>query len=436
MLLLLALASAVVFEGAMRKWVLSIEFHPAAYFMKDAVGVLLLLLAFLDGSLRGLGRYSKALLISVVLAFPFFVGVLGDPVGAVLTFKNAVIWVAVAPAVAGFIRQVPPVKTSRVIAFLAVLECAVGVLQFFSAPDAFVNQYAWAKLSMRGDIAGFGDGKGVRATGTFSYIAGYASFAIVVCSWSAYRLTKSISREEANLSLLALASALVAAIASGSRGSVYVCCFIIGVLVLYIPNARMRLRIAGGASAAVLVLAAANGPALLSSFGYRARTAGDSFTGRVVGKGASFLSELLLLPAGAGLGSESQTKSLRVSRTSRQIRMAVVEDGRTRAVQEAGIFAIVALILTLTPIAYFCRRRFRAGRRAHGEMLCVGLPLVWAITNVQWFDHNGTALWWILFGLWVGHEVPLGLTFRHSVIGGPIYLVPDAAAPTFKGSVL
>ncbi len=51
--------------------------------------------------------------------------------------------------------------------------CLLGIAQFFSPPEAFINRYAWSNPSM--GVAGLGLNK-TRITGTFSYIAPYAVY--------------------------------------------------------------------------------------------------------------------------------------------------------------------------------------------------------------------------------------------------------------------
>jgi len=59
-------------------------------------------------------------------------------------------------------------------AWIAVPILVLGIAQFNSPPDAFINRYAWSTSSSL-DIAQFGENK-ARITGTFSYISPYTAY--------------------------------------------------------------------------------------------------------------------------------------------------------------------------------------------------------------------------------------------------------------------
>lgn len=398
------LGLAVLLEGAARKWFLPVSFHAAAYFLKDLIALLILIAAYRQQRIFRLESYSRAGVIAAVLLIPLVVGLFVIPAGALLTFKNAVLWAAAAPCIAVMALQLPSSTISRWVCVAAVLECLVGVLQFTSSSDAWVNRYAWAALETQDFAAEFGYEMGVRASGTFSYISGFATFAVVVSAWSTYRLTCLLSVAEFRYCLISLAAAMGCALASGSRGSVYVCLFCVAMLCLHVPTAVLRARLAIGLAAAFALFLVVGGRSVVTSFLFRANSAEDSVVSRAFGNLSVFVSDIIENPIGAGLGTQSQLQSLRASRQNKVSTMAVIEDNRARAAREAGLFAVAGILLTLAPIVNFCRRRLRMGRRHRGAVLCLGVPMLWTMANVLWFDHNATALWFLLWGLWLGTD--------------------------------
>jgi hypothetical protein len=402
--LLLTLVLSIVLEGALRKWFLPEVLHPVAYFLKDIVAVSAILGVVPIPKHVGFGQYSRAALIAAFLVIPFIVGLFVLPSGAFLTFKNAVLWVAVAPIIAKHSSVLHPSKVSKVFFVLALLECGLGALQYASPIDSPLNRYAWAGGDGLEAIALFGGQQVVRATGTFSYITGYSSFAIVTAAWACYRLSQARGGTEFRVCVLTLVCGLGSALASGSRSAVYMILYCVVMLLLVVPHNSVRIRLGVGLSATLLLFGALGGDTVVNSFLRRSETAGDSFVDRISGAGVTFIEDLVENPIGGGLGTQSQLVSFQDSRRAGTTVMSVIEDGRARAVREAGVFAFGAMVLTILPLFVFCRRRISAGSLYRGGVFCIGVPLIWVVSGVLWFDHNGTALWWSLFGLWLGAE--------------------------------
>ena len=179
---LVVLLAAIVLEGALRKWVLSDSWQPLAYGAKDVVAALFIVTHPLPRVPVAVKEVrTAALVVGVVLLPAFLLGLIHNPLAAISTYKNAVLWPAfavhLAPRLNGRVMN-------RLLPVLAIACCGVAILggiQFASPMSAVVNRYAWRDMGTYVPVAGFGNLTGTRAAGTFSYISGMSGFG-VFCS--------------------------------------------------------------------------------------------------------------------------------------------------------------------------------------------------------------------------------------------------------------
>jgi hypothetical protein len=172
----------VVFEGAIRKWVLP-QASQMVYFAKD----FLLLGAyfsyfFVDSRKRSTGfseGLSLLLLLAVTWAFfeSFNFGT-GSTAAGLFGWKAYVMYVPLCFMVPDLFRsEAELAQYLRCYLAIALPVCILGVAQFSAGADSRLNVYAaGADPSESGTIAVFGEDALVRITGTFSYISGYGTY--------------------------------------------------------------------------------------------------------------------------------------------------------------------------------------------------------------------------------------------------------------------
>ena len=184
---------AVISEGALRKWALPTIFHPAAFFAKDILAIFYIIKyqdirKYKYGTFLQLIGYGSAILLSVA----FILGLMNSWQSAIITYKNAVLWPLVAGSIATNSTRTAWKSFSAITAVIAVMMFVLGIKQYFSEPSAAINNYAWVAAGVASATATFGGLQGVRATGTFSYIAGMSEFAVfgyVICAFYALERT-------------------------------------------------------------------------------------------------------------------------------------------------------------------------------------------------------------------------------------------------------
>src|SRR5579863_3808993 len=186
---LVAVLLAIVLEGGLRKWLLPPSLHPVAYVSKDILALAFILRFGIPGHHAELGRLRDRVMIAACLLLPcFFLGMTWSVAAAAMNFKNAVLWPLFAICMSAWFDWNTLTKITRLLCFLCLGLAILGFLQFNSPVSADINKYAWHVMGKMERIATFGPSSGVRATGTFSYITGYATFASVGFLWMIWRL--------------------------------------------------------------------------------------------------------------------------------------------------------------------------------------------------------------------------------------------------------
>jgi len=216
----------LVFEGAIRKWLLPGS-QDLVYFAKD-VFFLGSYLGFLQARERLRLRYPQAPVLYAGLALGAAVGLfevfnprLPNFLVGLLGFKAYFLYVPllfVVPAV--FPDDLALARFLKRYVLLAFPVGLLSIAQFFSPPGSVLNTYAQATdLS---SISTFGSSKFVRTTGTFSYISGYTSFLLAMTILLLMILTATRWRFKRNLAVYAaLGTTMLGMLMSGSRGPIF-----------------------------------------------------------------------------------------------------------------------------------------------------------------------------------------------------------------------
>jgi hypothetical protein len=216
----------VVFEGAVRKWLLP-GAQDLIYFAKDVI-LIGAYAGFLLARPRLRLRYPKApgLYAGLVLGaamglFEVFNPRLPNLLVGVLGFKAYFLYIPllfVVPAV--FPDDVALARFLRRYVLIAFPVGLLSIAQFFSPPSSALNTYA--QPTDIGSITTFGSSQFVRTTGTFSYISGYTSFLLAMTIIILMILTTTRWRFRGNFAVFAaLGMTVLGMLMSGSRGPIF-----------------------------------------------------------------------------------------------------------------------------------------------------------------------------------------------------------------------
>ena len=403
---LLALFLATVFEGALRKWVLPPSLQALAYGAKDAIALLFVLRHPLPASATTLRNIRVAVFVVAVLLAPsLFIGALSIPLAAISTYKNAVLWPLLAIHLAPRLRSEVMDGFLRPLAVTTCFMAVLGVAQYHSPSGSFLNRYAWGD-SDYDPIATFGNIGGVRATGTFSYIAGMALFAQFCFLFALWRSVGRVSRKQGILAAVTAAAAVCCALESGSRGPIVVFVAVFAAATLITRRARVLLRIGALLFVSGLAMLFVAGPEILGSFVNRWQTAGDTTTGRIMGEGTKGDSWELIMahPVGVGLGLTTGLGHISTVRSGDlSSSPGAFDDGGSTAVLEAGLAGWIALwVISGSLISVVLRGLAGRSYNFKCASAIVGAVSVYWVWNGIWYNHTATAFTWLLIAIWLG----------------------------------
>ncbi|MBE9109137.1 hypothetical protein IQ273_06845 [Nodosilinea sp. LEGE 07298] len=213
----------VVIEGALRKWVLP-QASQFIYFLKDFVLIGAYLRYFLLSPIQTRLFTQKALILVLVGCMAVWGGVqafnpsLGSPIIGLFGFKSYFLYIPLIWLVSQIFGTEE--ELYRFIRNYLLLLIPVGILaiaQFFSPPTSPLNVYAWGEDGPAVVSSGLGT---VRVTGTFSYLAGYATYLLTCLCLLLPVISRPQPRLWQILTLIEGGLIAVTAFMTGSRGLV------------------------------------------------------------------------------------------------------------------------------------------------------------------------------------------------------------------------
>ncbi len=215
----------LIFQGAFRKWLFP-SLGTAIYLMQYVIAFAFY---FSSKAKNSLNQYEeKPAFISLLLIY------LGYAVLEMLNFRGTdIFFVQIYGLVMHFafvpmVFNIPKVleseeKFDTIIEWLTWILLgifSIGILQFFSPPDAFINRYATEQDAGTYEVV-VGSGGRVRIAGTFSYLATYAAFLSFILHILLYGLFSSVIRNKFRpMFLVAYAMGFMNIFMTGSRGPV------------------------------------------------------------------------------------------------------------------------------------------------------------------------------------------------------------------------
>jgi len=401
---LVAILAATVFEGALRKWVLPAALQPLAYGAKDILALLYVMthplpqLATAPRNLR-----TVAFCVAILLAPALLLGAVQNPLAAISTYKNAVLWPLLGAHLAARLR---PGVWDRLLPVMAGVSCGMallGALQYYSPQGSFINKYAWVGMDSYVPVATFGGMTGIRATGTFSYIAGMSGFAVFCFSVGLWRCLLPITRSQRSAAISTVVASVCCAVESGSRSPVVIFVVLIAAATFVGRRVQVFLRFWATLAAVGIVLAFVLGPEILDSYIQRWRTADDTTIGRIRGEGikANVIELIASNPVGTGLGLTTGYGSFNAVVTTGNS-SSVFDDGGSNAVAESGVFGMAALWVISLVLGVLALRGLRS--KSH-EFRCatalLGVLSVYSVWSGIWYNHTATAFTWLSIAIWL-----------------------------------
>lgn len=309
----------MVFEGALRKWAFP-SLQGLIYFVKDGILIVALVGFVLSQRQRERGVHEQALgnlriLLSVGFIY-FFLQIANtnspSPLVGVMGLKNYMLYTAL-------LFMVPYIFVSaedlerKIGLYMALMipVCVLGLIQFSSAQDSIINTYVRHDQEADMHIATFGAATEitrVRASGTFSYIGGFATFVIAMYHLAfAFVIGGNSRNRSTKIAYVMLAFVIMAAFTTGSRtaiGSTLLVTPITLVLCLFagVVSINVALRL-GVAALAIFVMATLYSLDAVDAFVARAQNS-DSNVDRFFSPLVEFLWAVEHAPIlGVGIGT-------------------------------------------------------------------------------------------------------------------------------------
>lgn len=219
--LILIIYLLIIFEGALRKWLLPALSGPL-FFIKDPLVILIYLLAFKYKILPKSKVYKVTIIISGLF---FFAGILQmilnslNPLVILLGFRNYFLLFPLTFFIAEHFTKNDLIRFARISCWIAIPTMFLVVAQYHSSPDAYINKNVGEGESTR--IFTVVNGI-VRTSGFFSFTTGHSQYVLYFIGFLFFNFFLS-SREKFLSSLWYLIMLIVAVILvvyAGSRGVV------------------------------------------------------------------------------------------------------------------------------------------------------------------------------------------------------------------------
>ena len=420
-----------VFEGALRKWVLP-EFGQWIYFAKD----LLLIGAYVGfWRPRGVRRQSQSLwhpANGLLVAFSVLAVLeLANPLQPSLMLglfgiKAYLIYVPLMYMVPFIFADVQELRKFWYwYLILAVIPLILGVIQFGAPADSVLNRYAWNDEVASG-IATFSSSPRVRITGTFSYMAGYTTYLMLIFLMATSSAV-SEDRKQVRYALYGvLGLLLVNLLMTGSRGPLLTLGASLVILLALTWHSRSFIRrhvIVAVCVALPLVglLASHLFPEALTAFQERTQQNED-----VQGRLADLLYNPIWAlaeagPFGYGLGSTHQARRFVISGDTDDNLPPEAEGEWERIVLEAGPVGFALVLLTRISVARQLWRALQASQGMQNQpfLIVAFLFSLLSIPGNLVFNHTASIFYWFLagFGLMTNEGAPLRVAQTTRAVG-------------------
>lgn len=127
---LAAVGIALIFEGALRKWLLPPMLNPLAFIAKDVIAVAFILAHPIASRERLARRVRDVFFFVALILFPAFLyGLHKDWQGAVIMYKNACVWGIFGAHIAPHLTMERIERLLRPLAFITIAMAILGLTQ-------------------------------------------------------------------------------------------------------------------------------------------------------------------------------------------------------------------------------------------------------------------------------------------------------------------
>lgn len=412
---LLLIMVLMVFEGALRKWLLP-QFQAQIYLLKDGLLIIVALGFWAHVRHRGvheplLGTLKALLIANLAFAFlQIFNPNSPSPLVGVIGLKNYMLYTLLAFLVPYCFTSTADLERKLNIYILLMIPVALlGIVQYFSPPDSWINVYVQRdNEEMFISRMGTGeDAQRVRATGTFSYIGGFSTFVFAMFYFAlAYVLAHGRTMSQNLYAYGLLLAATAASFTTGSRTVVF---GIIGfaplVLLLCLRarliTGRVFARILAIGLPAALVLMFLTGEAV-DSFSNRA-TSGDDPIVRLLSPINETLNAFEVSPViGFGIGTAHGSAGAIVGSIDPWwLKGTLFELETARVMQEVGIVGFVLTYAVRIYVVLLALWMLRTLRTPLFKSLCAVFVAYFLMHIVLFIVNNPTAalFYWFAVGL-------------------------------------
>lgn len=393
-----------ILEGAVRKWILrdtesSLKYLP--YFGKDIALVGLVLLCRPRTPYVTLATFRPFLQVGlgfVIVGGAFSASAGWSLVGSILSFRSLILL----PLLAYFaISRLYGLRIERVALLLAAFTCinaVLGTFQRSSPADSPINYYASDQLKEAVAYEG-----NVRAVGTFSYITGFADFAVVGAWAGLVLLSRPGSKKLHFLGWISYAAAVWCALLSISRSAtiIVLLLFIVWLVTGDHPLVNLAyasfvgaILISAGSVLSVNPVVEKVSDVLME----RHETSGDTVEGRVFDPVITAVTAAEIAPLGQGFGTEQVGG---VFAESGIMNFASFEDQFPRIILETGIIGLIGYLITVVGVVSCLleeRRLSRDGAARRIVALTLFLVASFFYINVV-FNHISSFFAWTVFAM-------------------------------------
>jgi hypothetical protein len=405
--LLILVFLLTIFEGALRKWVVSGSppLRYAMYFSKDIVFVCAALVSIQDSrwTRRALMLYlpfsAAALLVPTLANFGNIQGV-----GLVLSFRAYVVLPMCAFIAAGCVHSIRDINAVIfAVALSTIVVAGLGVMQFFLPSSHYLNRYETGAADSGHIVEEAGH---ARVTGTFAFITGMGIMTGVGAWAGAYLFLSAPTKLRRLFAIGILAAGALCALTSTSRGgAILYGVTVLGGILLF-RRARDAIYLIAAAVVAFWVFNLGDSestvdPGLSGGLVHRFQTA-DTPTERFAYVLMNLQLGLTNHPLGEGPGTGQIGGNFAVG--GARSAGGGYESELGRVGYEVGILGFAGVVLWRVAGLAVIWTTLRATKDRNIRALCaVSLPLFGLLSlNYMAFNHTGSSFAWAILALVVG----------------------------------
>ena len=401
MLLLCISLLCCVFEGAARKWAVGDASIAGriAYISKDAALACFLLLG--SGRANPLTRAVTPFLVCGLLLLGAGAAISAangvQPLGAVLTIRTFFVLPLAALAAGRLLPRDALRKFALSVALLSVPIAALGTLQFYAPASSPLNRYS--TMDEATCVATASVSQRVRATGTFSYITGFADFATLAVWAALVTLTLARTERARCLGYAGLAAGACGAFVTVSRAPVLISVGLVAVWTVAGGKLRRKAQMALAMAAACFLALWLSGrwneaEEVASTVYLRHESArGETLAYRLWYQFIDPLDAADMAPLGEGLGSQQVAGSLNTK--ARRFR-STIESFWGRTILELGVIGLAGFLASCGAVlAALCAAYLRSPRGEARTVLAVTAATLGArlLAGIQ-YDHVAAYFFW------------------------------------------